>query len=154
VSASRQLLLEVLAQAFDRRSWHGPNLAGSLRGLSPVERAWRPAPGRHNAWEIAVHAAYWKYTVWRQLTGAKRGSFTLVGSDWFERPAGGATWAADAALLEHWHHRLLEAVRGAPTSSWNERRRWLVSGIAAHDLYHAGQIQLLKRLQRGRRRRP
>ena len=67
------MLLALVDEAYDRRSWHGPNLRGSLRGLSAAEAAWRPSPGRHSAWEIAVHAAYWKYAAWRRLTGEKRG---------------------------------------------------------------------------------
>jgi hypothetical protein len=60
--------------------------ADLLRGMTAEESAWRPADGRHNAWEVAVHCAYWKYIVWRKLTGVKRGSFPLKGSDWFQRP--------------------------------------------------------------------
>jgi len=54
-----QLLLRALDTAYDHSSWHGPILRGSLRGVSAEEAAWRPAPGRHNIWELAVHAAYW-----------------------------------------------------------------------------------------------
>ena len=71
----RQLaqLLTALDQAYNRPSWHGTNLRGSIRGVSPAAAARRPRPGRHNIQEIAVHCAYWKYAVWRLLTGAKRG---------------------------------------------------------------------------------
>lgn len=62
-------LLAILARAYDRRSWHGTNLRGSIRGLDPAVAARRPAPGRHNIWELVVHAAYWKSAVWRRLTG-------------------------------------------------------------------------------------
>ena len=51
----------LLDEAFDRRSWHGTNLRGSIRGLPRSTAAWRPAPDRHNIWELVVHAAYWKY---------------------------------------------------------------------------------------------
>ena len=80
-----ELLLEVLDQAFDRKGWHGTTLRGSLRGITPEQALWRPARGRHNIWELTVHAAYWKYIAVRRLTGAKRGSFDLKGSNWFER---------------------------------------------------------------------
>ncbi len=108
------LLLSILDHVYDRRSWHGTNLRGSVRGLSLTQARWRPAPGRHNIWELVVHAAYWKYAVWRRLTGERRGSFPLCGSNWF--------------------------------------RRFLISGAAANDLYHAGQIQLLKTLSTETRR--
>jgi hypothetical protein len=81
--------LSIIDQAYNRRSWHGTNLRGSIRGVSARQAAWRPAPGGHNIWELVVHAAYWKYAVWRQLTGGRRGSFPLDGSNWFPRPDNG-----------------------------------------------------------------
>jgi hypothetical protein len=156
-SAEIDLLLDLLDEAFDRRSWHGPNLSGSIRGLTARDAAWRPRPGAHNAWELVVHAAYWKYVAWRQLTGAKRGSFAPAGSNWFPRPADASerAWRADLARLAAEHRRLRAAVAGlrpkdVGTGSAAARRLHLVRGIAAHDLYHAGQIQLLKRLRRRR----
>ena len=147
-------LLAILDQAFDRRSWHGTNLRGSIRGLSPGQAVWRPAHGRHNIWEIVVHAAYWKYAVWRKLSGAARGSFPLKGSNWFVRPqdASDAAWRDDVALLDRMHRSLREAVAAFPpkqlatTAKGSFSNFGLITGAAAHDLYHAGQIQLLKRL--------
>jgi hypothetical protein len=66
-------LLFLLDSAYDHVSWHGTNLKGSIRGLSPHRAAWRPGGTRHNIWELVVHAAYWKYVAWRRLTGAARG---------------------------------------------------------------------------------
>ena len=157
------VLLDVLDRAWDRASWHGVNLRGSLRRVDAAGAAWRPHPSRHNVWETAVHCAYWKYAVWRRLTGARRGSFPLEGSDWFRRPvrgaSGDAAWRDDIALLVRMHDDLRTVVAGlAPT----RLRRTLpggsgrttvfetVAGIAAHDLYHAGQIQLLKVLRKAR----
>jgi hypothetical protein len=151
-------LLAILDQAYSAPSWHGTNLRGSLRRVAPAQAAWRPAAGRHNIWEIAVHAAYWKYAATRRFTGGARGSFPLKGSNWFERPeAQGAApenaWKTDLALLDAAHAALRGAVMrlsakdlprippGKKVSNFA-----LISGAAAHDLYHAGQIQLLKRL--------
>jgi len=111
-------------------------------------------------WELAVHAAYWKYAVRRLLTGEKRGSFPYPGSNWFPRPEGEISdraFKADLAVLAREHRRLVEVVSRvpardldrAPRGSGYSRRR-LIQGAAAHDLYHAGQIQLLKRLGPGR----
>ena len=156
------MLLDGLDEAFDRRSWHGTNLRGSLRGLPARAASWRPGPGRHNIWEIAVHAAYWKYAVWRKLAGALRGSFPLEGSNWFARPGRGeansaSAWTADVGLLVIQHRRLREAVEALdpealarPMPKSPNSPAFLVRGVAAHDLYHAGQIQLLKRLHKGR----
>src|SRR5512139_3588971 len=105
-------LLAQLDEAYDRRSWHGPNLHGSLRGLRAAQAAWRPARGRHNAWELAVHAAYWKYVALRRLAGEKRGSFARAGSNWLATPTPPteAAWRKDLALLADCHRRLRAAV--------------------------------------------
>ena len=152
-----EILLGLLDEAFDRKSWHGTNLRGSVRGLGARQAAWRPGPRRHNIWEIVVHAAYWKYAARRRLTGEKRGSFALPGSNWFLRPGAGgeAAWHADVALLVDEHRRLRAVVNAlderslrnvAAGAAGRTTNLALIRGIAAHDLYHAGQIQLLKRL--------
>ena len=153
----KELMIRQLEQAFDKRSWHGPNLMGSIRGVSEEEAGWRPGEGRHNIWEVVVHAAYWKYIVLRKLTNEARGSFSLKGSNWFARPSdaeGGSRFGDDVVLLKEYHSKLLAAVRSWPASSMDrmspgkkDTYRDLIIGVAAHDLYHAGQIQLLKRLQ-------
>jgi len=150
----RQLLF-LIDTAYDSVSWHGPNLRGSLRGVTPALAAWRPGAGRHNIWELIVHAAYWKYVAWRRLTGAKRGSFPLAGSNFIERPATSTTRTLreDLDLLDEMHAMLRSAaaaVRPGDLDKGSAQRgvtkRALLTGVAAHDLYHAGQIQLLKRL--------
>ena len=148
-------LLVILDQAYDRPSWHGTNLKGSTRRVTPDQASWRPAPSRHNIWELVVHAAYWKYAAWRRLTGESRGSFPLKGSNWFRRPEEKSerAWRADRALLDDMHASLRGAVAKLPSGELRRTPKRskvsnlaLLSGVAAHDLYHAGQIQLLKRL--------
>jgi uncharacterized damage-inducible protein DinB len=148
-----ELLLTQIDQAYDRRSWHGTNLRGSLRGLTPEAAAWRPGSRRHNIHELIVHCAYWKYVVSRRLTGGKRSSFALKGSNWFTRDAAdAAALREDLKLLEDCHRVLRATIAGLNMTALNRPAadfrpaHWLVSGIVAHDLYHAGQIQLLKRM--------
>lgn len=153
------LLLAFIDQAFDHKAWHGTNLRGSIRGLRCEDAAWRPAPGRHNIWETVVHAAYWKYIVRRRILSEARGSFSLEGSNWFVRPTGKPSdeeWKKDVKLLGEAHRSMRAAVAGltdaeldvTPTGS-KVSNVALITGIASHDLYHAGQIQLLKRLRAG-----
>jgi hypothetical protein len=139
-------LILLLDEAFVKQAWHGPNLRGSLRGVTAEQAAWRPAARRHNIWEIAVHCAYWKYAVRRRLSGERRGSFPLQGSNWFVREGDG-DWAADVRLLIEQHALLREAVGPAELTAKNER---LIRGAAMHDVYHAGQITYLKRLMKVR----
>jgi len=153
------LLLRLLDEAYSRKAWHGPSLRGAIRGLDPRVAAWRPSAGRHNIWEIVVHCAYWKYAARRRILGEKRGAFPLKGSNWFARPVAALSqaWHSDIALLEDMHQGLRSVVAGLSPHDLKKIPRGsrvpnlaVLSGIAAHDIYHAGQIQLLKRLARGR----
>lgn len=150
-------LLALLDEAYSRAAWHGPNLRGSIRGVTAREAGIPPKAGRNTIWEIVLHAAYWKYTVWRRLLGEKRGSFSIQGSNWFDRPIDRSetAWRADVALLESEHRRLREAVSAfqpedleRPARGSQTVARRLITGIAFHDVYHAGQIQLIKKLLR------
>lgn len=158
-SPSKELPMLVLAleESYIRKTWHGPNLRGSIRGLSAKEASWRPAPGRHNIWEIIVHCAYWKYIVRRRILAEKRGSFPMKGSNWFERPhvLSDNAWKQDIELLQACHETMVEAVESLRSSDLKKIPRGskvpneaIIRGIANHDVYHAGQIQLLKRLMR------
>ena len=140
------MLLDLLDEAFDKKSWHGPNLRGSIRGVTTKQAAWRPGGDRHNIWELTLHAAYWKYVVRRRLTGEKRGSFALPGSNFFSRPIEEteAAWRADINILLDEHRKLRSVVENLDAPSKEQGR--LIRGVAAHDLYHSGQIRLLRRL--------
>ena len=154
------ILLTIIDEAFDHKSWHGTNLRGSIKGLNAVDAVWRPSPKRHNIWEIVVHTAYWKYVVRRRLLEEQRGSFALKGSNWFERPKDDkddkdeGAWRADVALLTSTHKSLRDAIARLKSSDLRYKPAGskvtnleLITGIASHDLYHAGQIQLLQRLR-------
>jgi hypothetical protein len=151
-------LLAILDQAYNRPSWHGTNLRGSIRRVTPEQAVWRPAPKRHNIWEIVVHAAYWKYAAARRFLDLPQGSFQYKGSNWFRRPDSsfdGADWKRDIELLDRMHALLRDAVQKLSPKQLHEtppgkkvNNFTLLSGVAAHDLYHAGQIQLLKRLSK------
>jgi hypothetical protein len=148
-------LAHQLDLAFDVRSWHGPNLMGSLRGVTPEEAVWRPQPDRHNIAELLVHAAYWKSRVCRLIAAVDVPPFDLPGSDFFERAhvPTRAEWQDDLDLLRRWHATLKALVLAtepsrldAPTSAGKFTVAEVIAGAAAHDLYHAGQIRLLRRM--------
>jgi hypothetical protein len=152
-----EILIQHLEEAYHIQSWHGTNLRGSIRGLSLEQICWRPSSNRHNIWEEVVHCAYWKYTVRRRMTGEKRGSFPLKGSNWFKRPIEKSQklWKDDVRLLEEMHFHLIEQIKKFSSNDLNKRPNGskftnlkTIQGIALHDVYHAGQIQLLKRLQK------
>ncbi len=151
------LLLEQLEESYRKQSWHGTNLRGSVRGLTMDQLCWRPAPQRHNIWELTVHCAYWKYIVRRRITNEQHGSFPIKGSNFFPRPQdrSAAAWKRDLLLLDDMHDQLVSAVLELSDADLSKfprgskfTHRQTITGIAMHDIYHAGQIQLLKRLQR------
>ena len=148
-------LLGAIEEGYERKAWHGPNLRGAIRGLDATAACFRARPGRHSIWELVVHAAYWKYAVRRRLAGDKRGSFAFKGSNWFSRPdaPSESAWQEDVALLAAEHRRLVETAAALDPRRLHRPARGsrttpavLLRGIAFHDVYHAGQIQLLKRL--------
>lgn len=152
-------VLNVLLAAFDnayKRGWHGPGLRGALRGVKAAEALWRPGKGRHNIWELTVHAAYWKYAARRKLAGGiKRGSFALKGSNWIASPhiapdiGNDDTWRETVALLDREHRALREVIAALSPAVLDDRKMIrIVYGVIAHDVYHAGQIQLVKRLHK------
>ena len=155
------LLLRLLDESYEKSAWQGPNLRGALRGVGAGEAAWRPGAGRHSIWELAVHAAYWKYAVRRMLTGEKRGTFPEKGSNWFARPVSPTerAWKTDLAMLDAEHRKLRAAVAALPRAALRRKPRGskrtadtLIYGVASHDVYHTGQIQILKRLWKDRKK--
>ncbi len=141
------------------RPWHGgATVQGALRGVRAELAAWKPAPDRHGIWDLTLHIAYWKYTVWRRLAGAPRGGFERSPSNWPSPPAepSDQAWAEDRKLLARYHDLLVEALREFDPARLDEAaddarpttHADLITGILLHDTYHVGQIQLLKRLAR------
>ena len=147
---SAKLVLALLDEACEKKTWHGPNLRQSLKGVTAKQAAWRPGPGRHNIWEVTLHAAYWKYVVRRKIADEKRGSFVLKGSNFFERPEKGklneSAWSADKKLLEREHRALRAAIAKLLRTPRAAKFMKQLYGVAFHDIYHAGQIRLLRRL--------
>lgn len=145
----------LLDEGFSKAAWHGPNLLGSLRGLTLPQLLFRPRKEGHNIWELAVHCAYWKYAVRNRLNEGKRNTFPLEGSNFFPRNRGLTLddWKRDLALLKQQHSLLKAAIAALDPKAFDSRVarsrhtvRRTVLGIAAHDIYHAGQIGLLKRM--------
>ena len=147
------ILLRLLDEAYGKAGWHGPNLRSTIRGLDEAAATWRPAPERHNIRELVLHIAYWKYAVRRRLTKLPRGSFPVKGSNWFRRDMADAdAWREEIALLQREHQLLREVVssltdRDLARRSGRHDFARLIYGVASHDLYHTGQIALIKRLR-------
>lgn len=139
------------------QGWHGgPTPLGAVRGVSAAQAAWAPFPGRKSIWQLTLHVGYWKYAIRRRLEGGAEPRFPRQPANWPRVPeiVSPAAWRADVALLRSEHDQLLDAIAGIPSKRYGEilpgGKRWtigeLILGIAQHDAYHAGQLQMLKRL--------
>jgi hypothetical protein len=123
--------------------------------LGAEQARWRPAPGRHSIWELAIHCAYWKSVVRRRISATNAGRFTRGPANWpaVPEPADAGAWKVDLRLLQDEHRRLRAAVAALgpadlhrPAAGQKRPRIAHIHGIAMHDVYHAGQVRLLRRL--------
>ena len=138
--------------------WHGSPLQAILEGIDATRAAARPIPGAHSIWELVLHMTGWKNETTRRLAGAVacmpvEGDWPDVGAPTEER------WQAALTRLESAHDGLVAAVQALPDTRLyeptNDTRSvplgtgvWyyvLLHGIVQHDVYHAGQIALLKK---------
>ncbi len=142
----------ILDEGYGPGAWYGSDLRAAIAEVTPATAFLRPAGGRHNIAEVALHHAYTVGQVESKLTGAPAPAFPLVGEDWFDLDdESRLTWTAITSLVDASHRRLGRAVgeiaSGARTSPLPEAERFdLVLGITGHAAYHAGQIQLIKKL--------
>lgn len=149
-----RVLSRVLEEGYGPGAWHGPDLKAALDDVTPDLAFWRPAPGRHNIAEIALHHAYILRSVRGQLAGVSPEPFALEGEDWFPAEPNGLSWPEVQAVLETEQSRLTatlsDIAEGRARSAKPDAERFdLVLGITCHAVYHAGQVQLLKRLNAG-----
>lgn len=142
----------ILDEGYGPGAWYGSDLRAAIAEVRPKAAFVRPASGRHNIAEVALHHAYWAGQIESKLTGAPASAFPLVGEDWFDLDdESRLTWTAITSLVDASHQRLSRAVgeiaSGARISPLPEAERFdLVIGITGHAAYHAGQIQLIKKL--------
>jgi hypothetical protein len=143
----------ILNEGYGPGAWHGADLNAALADVTPALAFWRPAAGRHNIAEIALHHAYCARGVRGQIVGRPAEPFVLEGEDWFEvANEKTISWPKVRSTVET-EQRLLGGLisdieAGRSTSAVDEAERFkLVLGITCHAIYHAGQIQLIKRLR-------
>lgn len=141
-----RIVSRILEEGYGPGAWHGADLKAALADVSPDLAFWRPSDGRHSIAEIALHHAYTAHAVRGRLPGAAPAPFAVEGDDWFALPGtAGLTWPEIRDLVETEQRRLNDAVHGTDEEITPERFELLL-GITCHAVYHAGQIQLLKKL--------
>ena len=145
-------LNRILDEGYGPGAWYGSDLRAAAGDVKKGTAFRRPAKGRHSIAEVALHHAYHAGQVTAKLTGEAAATFTLEGEDWFElKDESLLTWKQIAATLDAAQQRLSQAVSeiasGARISPLGEAERFdLIIGITGHAAYHAGQIQLIKKL--------
>ena len=148
-----RLEARVLTEGYGPGAWHGADLKAALADVTPALAFWRPAPGRHNIAEIALHHAFYVRSVRGRIAGEAPEPFVLDGDDWFEASGTpGPGWAEIQAVVGAEQDTLASLVdaigAGRARSPLGEAERFdLVLGITCHAVYHAGQVQLVKRLR-------
>lgn len=141
-----------MRKAFEGEAWHGPAVLETLQGVTPEMAARRPVASAHSIWELVLHMNTWKDVVRRRLGGEPikdvppEMDFPPVGD------IGAAAWQAALGRLSRTHAGLLEATLAirddeleTPPPNGVTKRYTLLHGIVQHDLYHAGQIAILKK---------
>lgn len=147
------MLARIAQEGYGPGAWHGADLKAALGDVTPELAFWRPGPGRHNIAEIAVHHAYTARSVRERLTGKTAGAFALAGEDWFElADESTLTWKKILDLVATQHGKLEAAISelgaGRARPADDVKPFDLILGIACHAVYHAGQVQLIKRLRK------
>lgn len=153
-SIDRKIFSRILEEGYGPGAWHGPDLKAALADVAPALAFWRPVAGRHNIAEIALHHAYCARSVRGQLSGKTPEPFFLEGEDWFElNDNGRSSWTQIQSIVPEEQRRLANVVAqnilNNNTKLSDAERLDFVLGITCHAIYHAGQIQLLKRLHAG-----
>jgi hypothetical protein len=151
------ILDRIVTDGYGGPAWHGPELKGAIADIPAAAAYKRPAKGRHNVAEIALHHAWTVRQATAKLAGAdSTKAFCLEGSDWF--PLSGEkdlAWSAVKSALAEEQRRFADVVAkiasGAIESPLNDAEQAeLIVGATCHAAYHTGQIQLVKVLTEGK----
>ncbi len=140
-----------LRRASEGDAWHGPALRELLADLTPEQAAARPIAGAHTIWELVLHIVAWQEIARRRLQGEV--VHVTPAEDW--PPPEGAdarAWSAALDSLERSTRRIREAIVALPEARLGDLPPGtqttiygLLHGVIQHDLYHAGQIAILKK---------
>ncbi len=150
-SSESALISDQLRRAFEGDAWHGPSLLELLQDVDAATAATKPLPDVHSIWELVLHIAAWDEAARRRIGGE---TVQLTGTDNFPlvpKPTE-AAWQKTVAQAKRTHDVLVKTVKALPESRLRDRVPgkkydfyFLLHGVAQHELYHAGQIAILKK---------
>jgi len=160
-SALPARIADQLRRAFDGGAWHGPALFELLEDVDAATAAAKPLPNVHSIWELVLHVAAWDGVVLRRLGGKKTQLKAAQNFPHAPKPTESA-WRRAMAKTKRTHDRLVKTVGALPDPRLRDRVPGksydfyhMFHGLAQHELYHAGQIAILKKagiLRRGQDR--
>jgi uncharacterized damage-inducible protein DinB len=142
-------------RAFEGEAWHGPSVLALLEGVTAQQAAAHPIPGAHSIWELTLHIAAWERACLRRLNGDP--AQLSDAEDWETiNDTSEAAWETTKQQLIDNHRELLDAIASVDDARLNEPIMThpdipfssvyvTLHGGVQHDLYHAGQIALLKK---------
>ena len=137
-------------------AWHGPSLMEALKGVDIGQAAARPIEGRHTIWEIVNHCTYWMGSVDKALHGEVMESVPET-EDWVGMGETAEDWARDLERMDNTYEKLQETIAGFEgdldarvgaqfgENFFQFSNRKMLHGVADHNIYHAGQVSILKR---------
>jgi uncharacterized damage-inducible protein DinB len=145
------LIQDQMKRAFEGGAWHGPALMEVLASVDAARASARPITTAHSIWEITLHIAAWKDIARARIEGERGDVPDDV--DWPPvRESGESSWRAARETLLRAHEslfataaRLDDARLYARMAGLEYSPYFLLHGVIQHDLYHAGQIALLKK---------
>jgi uncharacterized damage-inducible protein DinB len=144
-------IADQLHRAFHGSAWHGPALLELLADVDAATAAAKPLAHVHSIWELVLHVAVWDDAALRRLDGKKWQPTGLANFPPVSAPAE-AAWRIAKAEVRSTHDTLVKTVAALPDSRLGDRvpgKRYdfyhMLHGIAQHELYHAGQIAILKK---------
>ncbi|MHB8217125.1 MAG: DinB family protein [Candidatus Sulfotelmatobacter sp.] len=146
-------IADQLRRAFEGDAWHGPALLELLEDVDAATAAAKPLPNVHSIWELVLHIATWDEAACRRLGGEKTQPTGTANFPVVPKPTE-AAWRKAVAQVKRTHDVLVKTVAALPESRLRDRvpgKKYdfyhLLHGVAQHELYHAGQIAILKKAQ-------
>ena len=147
------LIADQLRRAFKGDAWHGPSVLELLEDVDAPTAAAKPLPDVHSIWELVLHIAAWDAAACRRLGGEKIQLTGVANFPVVPNPTEVA-WSKALAQVKRTHNVLVKTVATLPESRLRERvpgKKYdfyhMLQGVAQHELYHAGQIAILKKAQ-------
>jgi uncharacterized damage-inducible protein DinB len=145
-------IADQLRRAFEGDAWHGPALLELLADVDASTAAAHPLPDAHSVWELVLHIAAWDDAVNRRIVFGK--AVQLNDAENFPpvKDKSRTAWKKAVAHLRKTHAKLIKTVAALPDRRLHERVPgkkydiyFMLHGVAQHELYHAGQIAILKK---------